>query len=357
MRACKTIVHRPHQVRAWAFVTTIGLLALVVAQQAVAQNTNVPNVTGRVSTAAGEPLPGVEVRIDGTRSVTQTDDSGTYRFANAPTGVQILRFHRIGYLPGALAVNVPSVTDSITLVMVPSRAVLDTVKVNTRIYDVGGIVVDEKSRPIPGATIDVIGGTTTAATTADESGWFKFTPVKLGPLIIKARKRGFAEGTYSLDVEDSRGIVLRLQALPADLSESKATDFSGFGSTEQFVWKETQQRIARRDARSRIVSREQLAPFSGKSLGEAIRMLDEGNTVRSDLVATNDQVCVVEDGYLPVGSTTLDAFAADNVDFVELYPPGTESSASVQRYLRNAGCRQTGSRPARGPFYAVIWLR
>ena len=83
------------------------------------------------------------------------------------------------------------------------------------------------------------------------------------------------------------------------------------------MWNETQQRIARRDARSRIVSREQLAAFSGKYLGEAIRMLDEGNTVRVDLAASNDQVCVLEDGYLIVGLTTLDAFAVDMQDAVE----------------------------------------
>lgn len=343
--------------REWAFGVTIALLSLAPERPAAAQNSNAPNITGRVTSVAGGPLPGVEVRIDGTRAVTQTDDNGAYRFVRAPTGAQTLLFHRIGYLPGALTVNVPSVTDSITLVMVPARSVLDTIKIKAHIYDVGGIVVDEKNRPVAGATVDVIGETATSAVTADAGGWFTFPSVKLGPLILKARKPGFIEATYSLDVEDSRGVVLHMQTLPTGLSESKAADYSGFGNNEQFVWKETQQRIARRDARSRIVSREQLAAFSGKSLGEAIRMLDEGNTVRSDLVTTNDQVCVLEEGRLPVGSTTLDAFAADMVDFVELYPPGTESSGSVQRYLRNAGCRPSGNRPGRSPFYAVIWLR
>lgn len=343
--------------RGWAFGTTVVVLSLALARPSRAQNPGAPNISGRVVNVAGAPLPGVEVRIEGTRAVTQTDDKGAYRFSRAPAGAQALTFHRIGYLPGALTVNVPSVSDSVTLVMVPARSVLDTVRVKAHIYDVGGIVVDERNRPVAGATIDVIGETATSATTADAGGWFTFGSVKLGPMILKARKLGFAEATYSMDVEDSRGIVLHMETLPTDLSASKTADYSGFGNNEQFVWKETQQRIARRDARSRIVSREQLAAFSGKSLGEAIRMLDEGNTVRSDLVTTNDQVCVLEDGRVPIGSTTLDAFAADHVDFVELYPPGTESSGSVQRYLRNAGCRPSGNRSGRSPFYAVIWLR
>lgn len=343
--------------RARAFGMTVVGLALVLARSAGAQNPNAPNLAGRVATVSGAPLPGVDVRIDGTSLATQTDDNGAYRFVHAPTGVHTLRFRRIGYLPGALSSSVPSVSDSVTVTMVPSHATLDTVKVSARIYDVGGVVVDQKNQPVPGATIDVIGGASNSFTTADAGGWFDFAPVKLGPLIIKARKTGYAEATYSLDVEDSRGIVLHMQALPTDISESRAIDLSGFGNTEQYVWNETTQRLARRDARSRVVSREQLAAFNGKSLGEAIRMLDVGNTVRADLTASNDQVCVLENGYLWVGYTTLDAFEADVVDFVELYPPGTESSGSVQRYLRNAGCRPSGTRAGRGPFYAVIWLR
>jgi hypothetical protein len=268
-----------------------------------------------------------------------------------------LRFRRIGFLPGALVSNVPSLSDSVTVMMVPSHTVLDTVKVSAHIYDVGGIVVDQKNRPVPGATIDIIGGAARSSTTGDAGGWFDFEPVKFGPLIIKARKEGYAEATYSFDVEDSRGIVLHMQALAPGTPESRAVDLSGFGNTERYVWNETAERIARRDARSRIVSREQLAPFTGKSLGEAIRLLDVGNTVRADLTASNDQVCVLENGYLWVGYTTLDAFEADAVDFVELYPPGTESSGSVQRYLHNAGCRASGTPPGRGTFYAVIWLR
>ena len=197
--------------REWAFGATIALLSLAPERPAAAQNSNAPNITGRVTSVAGGPLPGVEVRIDGTRAVTQTDDNGAYRFARAPTGTQTLLFHRIGYLPGALTVNVPSVTDSITLVeMVPARNVCSIPsRSSAHIYDVGGIVVDEKNRPVAGATVDVIGGTATSAVTADAGGWFTFPSVKLsGPLIIKARKPGFVEATFSLDVKDSRGVVL-----------------------------------------------------------------------------------------------------------------------------------------------------
>jgi hypothetical protein len=52
-------------------------------------------------------------------------------------------------------------------------------------------------------------------------------------------------------------------------------------------------------------------------------------------------------------------YRADDVDFVELYPPGTESSGSVARYVRGGGCRpvRTPGLRSRGVFYAVVWMR
>jgi hypothetical protein len=60
-----------------------------------------------------------------------------------------------------------------------------------------------------------------------------------------------------------------------------------------------------------------------------------------------------------VGPSTLDNFRTQEVEFVELYPPGTELSGSVPRYLRAAGCRpvRTPGSFNVGVFYAVIWLR
>jgi hypothetical protein len=321
-----------------------------------AQDPNAPNVAGRVASVAGFPVPGVEVRIDGTTRTVQTDNDGAYRFVGAPKGIHTLRFRRIGYLPAAVAVNIPDVTDSIRVLMVPSRQSLDTVKISAHAMVVAGIVVDAMNHPVPGATIDVIGSTKLTAT-ADEGGWFSFASVRNGPIILRARKEGYAFATHSLDLEDSRGIVLRMQELPTNISQSKALNLSGFGNTEAYVWNETQQRLARRDMRSTIIPREELAPFGSMPLGDAIRQSDSATNIRADLMIANDQACVLEDGHRMVGYTSLNTFATDDVDFVELYPPGTEPTGTVARYMRNAGCRSQRSGINRGPFFAVIWLR
>jgi hypothetical protein len=330
---------------------------LAVAPAARAQGREVPNLTGRVSTPAGEPLASVEVRIDDTRAVAVTDERGVYRFVGAPLGLHIVRFRHIGYLPEAISVNVPDLADAATVVLVPSRTAIDTVRVTARVYLVGGVVVDSRNRPIANATVDAIGAIKISATT-DANGWFSFASTQSGPLLVKARKTGYMMATYSLDLDDARGIVFHLDELPSDLSKTQAIDESGFGTTESYVWTETQQRLVRRDPRSTIVPREQLAAFSGMSLGEAIRRLNVGNAVRTQLATSYDQACVLEDGNRPVGYVTLDTYAADDVDFVELYPSGTESSGSVQRHLRNAGCGAT-TRSVLGAstFYAVVWRR
>ncbi len=338
------------------FRASIALLAFAIARPIAAQDPGAPNVTGRVASAVGAPLPGVEVRIDGFSQVAQTDNDGAYRFVGAPKGVHTLRFRRIGYLPAAVAVNVPDITDSVRVEMVPSRQSLDTVKVSAHAMVVAGIVVDQSNHPVPGASIDVIGSAKLSAT-ADDGGWFSFAAVHNGPIIVRARKAGYTFATHSLDLEDSRGLVLHMQTLPANLSSSKTLTLSGFDNTASYIWTETQQRLARRDSRSIIISREELAAYGSLPLGEAIRQSDAASYIRSELLAANDYVCALEDGHRGLGNTSLDTFSTEDVDFVELYPPGTDASGSVARYLRDAGCRSTRNAFSRAPFFAVIWMR
>jgi hypothetical protein len=217
--------------------------------------------------------------------------------------------------------------------------------------------------------------------TTDAGGWFNFTSLKSGPLLMRARKEGFEEGSYSLDLEDSRGIVLHMDSLPNKTSPSKAAMLNGFGNVEAVVWAETQQRIVQRRPGSRVVPREAFAAYSGMSLAEAIQQMDLGSRISTALASSHDAACVLEDGYRVVGYINLNSFRVDDVDFVELYPPGTEPTGSVQRDLRDAGCSSqrpstvSSSRVSKRPstflstpasslergrtdaLYAVIWLR
>jgi hypothetical protein len=326
---------------------------------AALQGQEVPNVRGVVTTSFGTPLEGVEVRVEGGPRITHTDERGRFVFASVPKGVQTLTFRRIGFLPAVLGVRVPETSDTLTIAMVAVSHMLDTVQVMARVNVLAGVVLDARNQPLPDARVD-LSGTRTAETTTDETGSFTFTSVKSGVVVVRARKPGYEMATHSMLLEDWRGLVLRLDTLPPRLRAAREAELSGIGNTVEYVWKETQHRIGMHGGRATVITREDLAPFSDLTLGEALRYAPAAAHLANDLYAAGGNVCVVKDGHFLVGSTTLDQYGADDVDFVELYPPGTEASGTLAQYVRGGGCRSVrlpGQVRSRGPFYAVIWMR
>jgi hypothetical protein len=313
------------------------------------------NLRGKVQSVAGTPIEGVEVRIEGSTKVTRSDTRGNFAFVNAPKGPQTLLFRLLGYLPAKSPVRVPT-TEPVEVAMLATPRNLDTVKVIASLNVLAGVVVDPKDRPIPGATVEMLNGT---STTTDSSGWFTFTSVKSGSVLVRARKLGFAPVTTTIRLEDWRGLVIHLEALDYNLTGSRLEDASGFGNTNAFVWTETQQRLSQRGAHAIVIPREELALYDDYPLGQAITRTKTGAAEASDLNAAGGNVCVLLNGKNTVGPSTLQNFRTAEVEFVELYPPGTELSGSVQRYLRASGCRpvRTPGSFNVGVFYAVVWLR
>src|ERR1035437_391122 len=313
------------------------------------------NLRGRVHSVAGAPIEGVEVRLEGTNRVTRSDTRVHFAFVNAAKGPQTLLFRLLGYLPAKSPVRVPT-TEPVEVAMLATPRNLDTVKVIAPLNVLAGVVVDPKDRPIPGATVEMLNGT---STTTDSSGWFTFTSVKSGSVLVRARKLGFAPVTTTIRPENCRGLVIHLGALDYPITGSRLEDASGFGNTNSFLWTETQQRISQRGAHAIIIPREELALFDDYPLGQAIKRTSTGAAEASDLNAAGGNICVLLNGKNTVGPSTLENFRTAEVEFVELYPPGTELSGSVTRYLRSSGCRpvRTPGSFNVGVFYAVIWLR
>jgi hypothetical protein len=278
--------------------------------------------------------------------------------SNVPKGIQTVSVRRIGYLPGVVAVSVPQTSDSLTITLVPMHPELATVKVIAQMNVLAGIVVDEREKPIPGASVEMIGNRP-GSTTTGEDGWFRFTSVRDGPVIFRALKPGYVAATESIRLEDWRGVVVHMERIDSTLSPSKQELLSGTGNASKFVWRETQSRFSQRTAQSVIVTNEELEPLSDLTLGEAILRAPSAASLMSEMQRDNATACVLINGVRMVGPTSLDVYDTDAVDFVELYPPGTELSGSVAQYMRFAGCptTQTLATGKRGPFYAVIWLK
>ena len=95
------------------------LFVLAVCGTAVAQETQ---VSGKVTGAAGEPLPGVTVQVRGTTTRTTTDANGRYELTSPSDGV--LLFGLIGYKGAARTI---AGRPSIDVALEPAVAVLDPV--------------------------------------------------------------------------------------------------------------------------------------------------------------------------------------------------------------------------------------
>jgi len=331
--------------------------ASVCALAAAGAQETAPNLRGKVISISGNPIDGVEVRVEGSALTTRTGRDGAFAFVNAPKGSQVLQLRLLGYLPAKSLVRVPNV-DIPEITMLPTPRNLDTVRVTASLNVLAGVVVDDRNRPIPGASVEMLSGKNTTATT-DSSGWFTFTSVRSGTVLVRARKLGFLPVTTSLRLEDWRGVVIHLETIDDKMSASKLEDASGFGNTSTFAWRETQQRMAMKGSRAIVIPREELAPFDDYPLGEAIPRTSTGSSETSELNAASTNICVLLNGKTMVGPSSLGNFRTEDVEFVELYPPGTETSGTVVGYLRNAGCRRV-SVPGSfvvGVFYAVVWLR
>lgn len=335
----------------------LACAAVLALGAAGAQDAPAPNLRGKVTSINGNPIDGVEVRIEGSSFITRSGTDGKFAFVNAPKGPQTLLLRLLGYLPAKAEVRVPT-NDSVAVRMLPTPRALDTVRVKTSLNVLAGIVVDHNDRPIPGASVEMLNGTSTAVT-SDSGGWFTFTSVRNGSVLVRARKLGYAPLTTSIRLEDWRGLVVHLEPIDDKISGSKLEDASGFGNTNTFVWRETQQRLAMRGARAILIPREELAPYDDYPLNQAIQRTPTGAIETGDLNAATTNICVLLNGKNTVGPSSLGNFRTEEVEFVELYPPGTEMSGSVLRYLRGAGCRrvQVPGSFVNGVFYAVVWLR
>jgi hypothetical protein len=220
--------------------------------------------------------------------------------------------------------------------------------------------VDAHDQPIPGAEVDILGDKLRGSSdTTGADGWFRFSGVRSGPIIVRVMKQGYMGATASIDLSDWRGIVIHMDQIDSTLSSWRQKLLSGFANTERHVLLETQQRLATRNVQSIIVTREELAPLGDLPLGEAITHARSAVNLLRDMQVSRNVACVLLNGRQLVGQVSLDTYDTDDVEFVELYPPYMPVPASVRAYLTNSGCKSARSAlmDSGGILYAVVWLR
>lgn len=87
-------------------------------------------VRGRITTAAGAPLPDAIVRVIGSGTEDRTSATGEFRVADAVAGTQTIEARAIGYSPVRQAVRLRSSGElEVRLTLAPRNVELDTVRV------------------------------------------------------------------------------------------------------------------------------------------------------------------------------------------------------------------------------------
>jgi hypothetical protein len=185
------------------------------------------------------------------------------------------------------------------------------------------------------------------------------------------RKLGYAPAmaTIQLTQGDDHEIVLYMRPLATDLEPFVITEKSGYGR-DQTIYDELERRKRYQSFQTRLLGPDDLTNYYGRSLGEALikmglyRPSQERSTrptsisgpSRRDnsLDIDNQNACILINGKDPV-VRPLSSFSTDEMEMLEVYPPGTELSGTVSWHFHQNGC--TTMSLFYHPWYFVVWTK
>jgi hypothetical protein len=239
---------------------------------------------------------------------------------------------------------------------------------------VGGVVLDRKDVPIPGARVEFIGLDRRVMT--DSAGRFDLLDLKPGLYLLQFSKTGYKVAQRSIRMTErlDREVAVRLDPIGRDRYTAEVA---------AIVAKEADSRLGLRSLEGIVIGRDELEKFGKTRLDEALKFSSGRNAylktstecllINGHELATNGSAkdprvsrgprgLSVNMGSGPPGPPKPSAppppswirhFRANEVEMVELYPQETDASRTLcQRFPTSSGC----SCPPEASG-VVIWLR
>lgn len=366
-------------------VLLVGLAHRADAQQGAG---GPATLSGIVRDSLGEPIPGADVLLVGTRVGTRAGADGRFLLERVPPGDHVIRFRHLGYTSVEVdwsAQPGQGVELSVRLDALPRG--LDPVIVRAREERapsgrslIAGVVVDSAGEPVPEAVVSLVGAGRTTMTTAE--GSFVFRRLADGDYVVRVRRLGWAPGTYHLrlEKEDERQVTLRLHRLARTLDTVRVVERSGFGALET-VFQDLERRQRWRSGRAVSLVGEDLRALGRMGLDDIVRFKAglrpaaaskvEGPGVQPSPGAVKSMsgaasifkgiqdpgsVCVLENGRTPK-QMPLAAYGADQVERIEIYPPDSELTGTVQERMGSLMACMGDFATRRHPLYVVVWLK
>jgi hypothetical protein len=166
-----------------------------------------------------------------------------------------------------------------------------------------------------------------------------------GTAIARVRKIGFVPQLHTLQLMRATTDTIRMKRLPQTLSQVEVLAKSGFGK-DTFAYRDLDQRMRWKTAKSYVVGRDEFDQQGTTDLATAIRYSGTGGRFGGTLARPMVSGCIIINGVRALKDWPLTAFYADEVEAVEVYPPKSDPSGT----LEPRGCDPDGT-------VYVIWMR
>ena len=337
------------------------------------------SITGIVRDSAGVPLRDVEIILRDAGRATRSDERGQFLLGDVAPGAYVVWFRRLGYR--SVEFNWPARVGERTSVEVALQEItrqLDPVVVRAEEdktaaarASILGLVIDTDGNAIPEAEVQLVGGNGSGTTRAN--GGFLFRPLATGTYVIRVRKLGYEPGTVTLQLVqgDDREVVIRMHPLATGLDPTVVTERSGYGR-DQVAWDELEHRKRWVSFKSRLLGPEDLRAFYGTSLDYALvrvglnspgpsardvrpkHIKEEGTRPANTNTVVPGDACILINGKDPV-RLPLSLYSADDIELLEIYPPGTELTGTVSWHFHGPPCEATSM--LIHPTYYVLWFK
>lgn len=328
------------------------LVGLVLAPNAQAQEGPEIGIRGRVTSASGEPVANVLVKLvaDDRTLQARTDEQGNYRLTAAPGGTWTVTMRRIGFRADTTQVQLGDRLEILSRQLQPLVARVGEMRITEQWRGVHGVIGDRDYQPVVGAVVKVVGVQDRVATTTD--GQFALPGDAGASVLLRVQAPGFDPKLVSARIPEDGAVELSV-LLDATSDATRPNDVAADELERRMSWSSP---MALR------LTREEVLATNARDLRIATHLTQ---SAQQRGVRVSDAACVFVDGVARPG-VPIGALRPESVEFIEVYGAGAERTGQLSRRWPPRGECGTGGASAmlrrtstqNSPAqYVVVWTR